>query len=264
MLLAVAAGSVDAVSFLGLGQVLTAAMTGHTILLGLALGQGQVQAALRSAVALAGFVAGAIVGATIVDRGPKGVVWSPAVAAALALELVILLVLGVDWHLGGGTADRWTDDRFPLIAAAGLAMGIQSATAQRIGVPGVATTYIAGTLTSLAARLVGCLRASRAASRNGQAKEVQAPWLLTGVCLAYGSGATFAGAARLWWPSVTPAPTVVGAVGEVRWPTIPLLLAIAIIAGVTLIAAVGCRDRGPPERTPRKEPPSHRTAAPGT
>src|SRR3546814_12139426 len=37
VLLAIAAGCVDAVSYLGLGEVLTAAMTGNTILLGLAI-----------------------------------------------------------------------------------------------------------------------------------------------------------------------------------------------------------------------------------
>jgi uncharacterized membrane protein YoaK (UPF0700 family) len=35
-----AAGSVDAISYLGLGHVFTAMMTGNTVLLGLALAQG--------------------------------------------------------------------------------------------------------------------------------------------------------------------------------------------------------------------------------
>src|SRR3989449_11780262 len=57
-----AAGSVDAISYLGLGHVFTAMMTGNTVLLGLAIGQGQVLAALRSVIALAGFCLGAAVG----------------------------------------------------------------------------------------------------------------------------------------------------------------------------------------------------------
>src|SRR3546814_17031743 len=65
VLLAIAAGCVDAVSYLGLGEVLTAAMTGNTILLGLAIGQAKVPAALRSCAALVGFVFGAVVAAEI-------------------------------------------------------------------------------------------------------------------------------------------------------------------------------------------------------
>jgi uncharacterized membrane protein YoaK (UPF0700 family) len=108
-LLAVAAGCVDAASFLGLGQVMTAAMTGNTVLLGVALGQADAQGALRATVALAGFVAGALVGAAIVDRGARGVVWAPAVTAALALELVALIVLALAWHvLEAGQCGRST------------------------------------------------------------------------------------------------------------------------------------------------------------
>jgi uncharacterized membrane protein YoaK (UPF0700 family) len=238
-LLAVAAGCVDATSFLGLGQVLTAAMTGNTVLLGLALGQADAQAALRSSVALVGFVAGAFVGAAIVGRGPQATIWSPAITWALALELVILVALAVAWHLLEGRA-AWTfDHRYPLIVGAGLAMGIQSAAAQRIGVPGVATTYVTGTLTSLAARVVGWLRNARAAARADQAGRIGAPWLPATVWIAYGAGAVFAGATyHLWSPVVLPS-----LAHEVRWSTAALLLPIGIVALVILTAAIAYRRR---------------------
>jgi uncharacterized membrane protein YoaK (UPF0700 family) len=54
LLLTLAAASVDAISYLGLGHVFTAMMTGNTVLLGLALAQGEVLAALRSILALIG------------------------------------------------------------------------------------------------------------------------------------------------------------------------------------------------------------------
>jgi uncharacterized membrane protein YoaK (UPF0700 family) len=240
-LLAMAAGCVDAASFLGLGQVMTAAMTGNTVLLGLALGQADAEGALRATVALAGFVAGALVGAAIVQRGPSGVVWAPAVTAALALELVVLVVLVLAWHmLEGGPA--WSlDYRHPLIAAAGVAMGIQSAAAQRVGVPGVTTTYVTGTLTTLAARVVGWLRSSPAAAPDDRARDVGAPWLQASVWIAYGAGAVFAGAAHLWWPSVALPPGVAGVAGGVRWPSAALLLPIAVVTAVILIAALAYR-----------------------
>lgn len=63
-----AASGVDAISYLGLGHVFTANMTGNAVLLGLAIGQGQGLAALRSIIALAGFVMGAALGAIIVGK----------------------------------------------------------------------------------------------------------------------------------------------------------------------------------------------------
>jgi uncharacterized membrane protein YoaK (UPF0700 family) len=241
-LLAVAAGCVDATSFLGLGQVMTAAMTGNTVLLGLAVGQADAGGALRATVALAGFVAGALVGAAIVDRGASGAVWAPAVTAALVLELIVLIVLALAWHvLEGGPA--WPIDyRHPLIAAAGLAMGIQSAAAQRIGVPGVTTTYVTGTLTTMAARVVGWLRSS-AGAPSARASALGAPWLQASVWIAYGTGATFAGIAHLWWPTITLPLVVAGAAGEIRWGPAALVLPIAIVAVVTLVAAIVYRRR---------------------
>src|SRR2546430_888777 len=53
------AGLVDAISYLELGHVFTAMMTGNTVLLALALGQGEAMAALRSILALVAFSAGA-------------------------------------------------------------------------------------------------------------------------------------------------------------------------------------------------------------
>ncbi|HSF58280.1 MAG TPA: YoaK family protein, partial [Candidatus Binatia bacterium] len=68
LLLTLAAASVDAISYLGLGQVFTAMMTGNTVLLGLALAQGEALAALRSILALIGFAIGVFAGAIIVER----------------------------------------------------------------------------------------------------------------------------------------------------------------------------------------------------
>jgi uncharacterized membrane protein YoaK (UPF0700 family) len=52
------AGCVDALSYLKLGHVFTANMTGNTVLLGIALGQWHGLAALRAALALLGFGVG--------------------------------------------------------------------------------------------------------------------------------------------------------------------------------------------------------------
>lgn len=216
IMLALAAGCVDGVSFLGFGQVLTAAMTGNTVLLGLALGQGDVAGALRSIMALLGFFCGVLLGAALVARAPG------SLAVALAVELVVLVAVALAWPFAEGTG-QWVEVRLLLIAAAGLAMGVQSAIAYRIGVAGIATTYITGTLTTLAARLVG-----RSTGPAGQA----ASWVHAAVWLAYGAGAAFAGAMRVLWPAL---------VGGAGWPSAALALAIVIVAAVALCAALGQR-----------------------
>ena len=59
LVLTCAAGLVDAISYLEMGHVFTAMMTGNTVLLALAIGQGEVMAALRSTLALVAFSVGA-------------------------------------------------------------------------------------------------------------------------------------------------------------------------------------------------------------
>ncbi len=74
ILLALAAGAVDAISFLGLGGAFSANMTGNVVLLGVAAGKGFGEALLRSGAALDGYVVGAYVAARAmpgVDPRPR-------------------------------------------------------------------------------------------------------------------------------------------------------------------------------------------------
>ncbi|YCK34792.1 YoaK family protein [Actinomadura sp. ATCC 39365] len=71
--LALAAGAVDALSFLALGQVFTANMTGNVVLLGLALGTGDTSHVIRSGLALTTFCLGLAIGFTLLGRAaPAG------------------------------------------------------------------------------------------------------------------------------------------------------------------------------------------------
>jgi uncharacterized membrane protein YoaK (UPF0700 family) len=202
MLLALtwAAGCIDAISYLGLGHVFTAMMTGNTVLLGLALAQGEVLAALRSIVALIGFSGGVFVGALIVERDSKPAQWPAAVTGALAVETIVLAIFSVTSFLTGGA--RSAGITYFMIVLLALAMGIQSAAVRRLGVPGIATTYITGTLTSLMIDLLGWLRSIAAPlpvakpAERGRASSM--PWeqrvgLLAGVVGLYGFGALSGG-----------------------------------------------------------------------
>ena len=194
-----AAGSVDAISYFGLGHVFTAMMTGNTVLLGLALAQGEVLAALRSILALVGFSVGVFVGALIVERESQPPDWPAVVTNAIALEAAILGIFAGTSFLTGGAGVTYF-----LIFLLATAMGIQSAAVRRLGVPGIATTYITGTLTSLMVDLLGWLR-SIAARLPAQRAEAGAgrgaspmPWeqrvgLLAGVVGLYCFGAFVGG-----------------------------------------------------------------------
>ncbi|MFC9343505.1 YoaK family protein [Streptomyces sp. NPDC057021] len=139
-------GLVDAVSFLGLGQVFVANMTGNVALLGFALAGAGGLSAPASLVSLASFLAGAVAGGRFGARfaAHRG----RLLASALALQAGLVaaaLVVALVAHDTVGPPGRYT-----LIVALGLAMGMQTAVARRIGVPDLTTTVLTQTLTGLA------------------------------------------------------------------------------------------------------------------
>jgi uncharacterized membrane protein YoaK (UPF0700 family) len=206
LLLSLAAASLDAISYLGLGRVFTAMMTGNTVLLGLALAQGEVLAALRSILALIGFAIGVFVGAIIVERESEPAEWPAAVTAALAFETMILIIFAASFTLFGNTREGIV---YLLIVLSAFAMGVQSAAVRRLGVPGIATTYITGTLTSLMVDLLGWLRSIAArlpVARPIGLREVErVPWdqrvgLLASVVALYCFGALIGAILQVYSP----------------------------------------------------------------
>ncbi len=200
LLLTWAAGSIDAIGYVGLGHVFTANMTGNTVLLGMAIGEGKGLAALRSLLALVGFAGGAVAASLIVDRNPPTQGWTRYTTRALLLEAIILAVFTAAWHLPFGHDGSI---HYPLIVLSAIAMGIQSAAMRAVGLPGVVTTYITGTLTSLVSGLVRWRRQAV----HVQATGVQLPWeqrlkLQAGLFAVYGAAAVFSAALQTRWPVV--------------------------------------------------------------
>jgi uncharacterized membrane protein YoaK (UPF0700 family) len=187
--LGLAAGSVDAGSYLGLGHVFPANMTGNTVLLGIAVAHGSLGDASRSVVALAGFCAGVAAGGAL-SRQPGR--WPAVALRALALEAAVLAALAVAWGLAARPEGAL---RLVLIAAAGICMGSQSAASRLEQAPGVATTFLTGTLTDVVMGLAG--------TRDRGWTTGAAVWL------AYGIGAIAGGLSALLW---APAPVIVAAV----------------------------------------------------
>lgn len=207
VMLSLAAGCVDAAGFLGFDEVFVANMTGNTVLLGIAIGQADVEAVFHAGAALAGFICGVAAGALAVGRKQESAVWPGRVTVALAIELVALCVFAGVWLANGSTLSGGVT--FLLITLSASAMGVQSSAVRRLGVPGVATTYITGTLTNLTETAIDWLRTIRTPRilREDDEKPEPPPPSARGlllpadVWLAYGTGAVVGGAAQfLWWP----------------------------------------------------------------
>jgi len=150
LILSWTSGCLDALGFLGLGRVFTANMTGNTVLCGLALAQGDWSALLRSLIAIVGFSLGVIAGTLLVEskRERQQHTWAIQIIRSLIIEAWILLIFAVGWS--------WPKLVIPdsptanlLIGLSALAMGQQSATIVSLGIPGISTTYITGTITTL-------------------------------------------------------------------------------------------------------------------
>ena len=226
VMLSLAAGCVDAVGYLGLGQIFVANMTGNTVLLGLAIGQTEGQTALRAVVALVGFVVGVAAAAAIVGPGRARSPWPPGVTVALSLELVVLVAFAVGWSLTG--SEPAGGAVYPLIVLPAAAMGVQSAAVRRLGIPGVATAYITGTLTDLTegaiARLRPAVSAATPDERGEESPERAAPSarglvLPADVWLAYGIGAVIVGVIAVRWPS--------------SGPSVPVAVVALVVAAAT-------------------------------
>jgi uncharacterized membrane protein YoaK (UPF0700 family) len=140
-------GLVDAFSYLVLGHVFVANMTGNIVLLGFALAGAPGFSITASATALASFFAGALIGGRIGSwhGGHRGRLHSSA-AAIQALFLAASVILAAL-----GSSPVTAGYRYPLIVALGAAMGIQNAAARKIAVPDLTTTVLTLTITGIAA-----------------------------------------------------------------------------------------------------------------
>ncbi len=150
--LTVVSGFVDAVSFLGLGHVFTANMTGNVVLIGFAAAGAPGFSMAASLCALGSFLVGAVLGGRLLQK-----VTSPRrlLLVAMAIETgctsAAAVVAGVVTAIGTG----WP--RFTVIALLAVAMGLRNAAVRDIGVPDMSTTVLTTTLTGLASgsRLAG-------------------------------------------------------------------------------------------------------------
>lgn len=140
-------GLIDAISYLSLGHVFVANMTGNVIFLGFAVADAKDFSVAASLVALAAFLAGALAG------GRLGSTAGHHRARLLMIATCVkILLLGAAFIIATATPDPdGALVRYALIVLLALAMGLQTATARRLGVPDMTTTVLTMTLTGFAA-----------------------------------------------------------------------------------------------------------------
>jgi uncharacterized membrane protein YoaK (UPF0700 family) len=143
----VVTGLVDAFSYLTLGHVFVANMTGNVVFLGFALAGAPGFSISASLLAIAAFGAGAFGGGRLIARfrDHRGRLHSSA-AACQAVLLAASVILAA---VGGNPVTAAF--RYPLIALLGASMGIQNAAARKIAVPDLTTTVLTLTITGIAA-----------------------------------------------------------------------------------------------------------------
>lgn len=145
LILTFVTGIVDAVSFVGLGQVFAAMQTGNVIFLGLGIG-GAAGAPLGAPLlSLAAFLLGGLGAVTLAARAGAGAGLRPMVLVEVALlAAAALLALLADPAPKDAAA-------YALIATLAFTMGLRNTIARRVGGPNLATTVLNLSLTPLAA-----------------------------------------------------------------------------------------------------------------
>jgi uncharacterized membrane protein YoaK (UPF0700 family) len=143
-------GLVDAVSFLSLGRVFTANMTGNIVLLAFATTRVPGLSIVYSLTALLSFLVGAIFGGRIMARaGPDS--QSRFAAKAFLLEDVFLFAASL--CAIGYRRDLLEHSFQPsaLIALTALAMGTRNAAVRKLAIPDLTTTVLTLTITGIGA-----------------------------------------------------------------------------------------------------------------
>ena len=156
LILAASAGSSDGWSYFGFGHAFVANMTGNTVLLGLAVFQYHGDL-LHPAIALGCYAAGAVIGSLLTGRVKPGAVWSKAISWTLMVEALLLLAAEAGWiaihlHISSSPSLQL------LLATVALAIGMQSGAMVQLKIPGIVTTYITGTWTTMLSGLVRLAR----------------------------------------------------------------------------------------------------------
>lgn len=143
-------GMVDAVSFLALGHVFTANMTGNIVFLGFAIGGASDLSVSGSLMALICFAVGALLGGRMTRKMiPQDS--GAALAHALVIETILFFFAAA---ISIGFTAPYADHKqkiFSVIALTAVAMGFRNSLIRKLAIPDLTTTVLTLTIAGLAA-----------------------------------------------------------------------------------------------------------------
>jgi uncharacterized membrane protein YoaK (UPF0700 family) len=171
-ILVIVAGYADAVGFLAFGAF-AGAMTGNTVLLGIALAGMDFNAAAQSAIIIASFLVGVGASAILGRKLPLIAIFTTEAVAIVAAALVD-----------------------PLVAAPALAfaMGLQNATMTRFAGSSLNTVYLTGNLQKMMLNFLGRFTGSTQSPRSEAAESA----MIVGLWAAYLGGVVAGALAHHW------------------------------------------------------------------
>jgi uncharacterized membrane protein YoaK (UPF0700 family) len=148
--LTLVSGLVDATSYLKLGHVFVANMTGNVVFIGFALAGAKGLSVVASLLSIAMFVAGSVAGGRLATR--QGTERGHLLRETTAIQFVLIVAAAVVAAIGVGRAESYV-----LVLLLAPAMGMQNAAARKMAVPDMTTTVLTLTLTGIAsdARFLG-------------------------------------------------------------------------------------------------------------
>lgn len=136
-------GMIDAVSYLGLGRVFTANMTGNVVFVGFALGGASDISILRPSIALAAFAAGSIAGGRMVNFHTR--TGAQHLLRAMSMEIAFISAAAL------ATLKMEVTGLNLVIVLTAMAMGLRNAVVRKLAVPDFTTTVLTMALTAVAA-----------------------------------------------------------------------------------------------------------------
>jgi uncharacterized membrane protein YoaK (UPF0700 family) len=155
-------------------------------------------------IALISFIVGVVLGALLAGEGGDKVKTFTAVRREVFVEAGILAVFALACVAPPTT--KLGSCVILLIISSGIAMGMQSAAVKRLSLPGIATTYITGTITSLFSGLVHNWFVQKAGGSSGAPATIpsirHSLGLQAQVFSAYTIAAFLVALIHFRWPSV--------------------------------------------------------------
>jgi uncharacterized membrane protein YoaK (UPF0700 family) len=153
LILTFVTGVVDATSYLRLGRVFVANMTGNVVFLGFGLAGAGGISIVASLSALGAFLLGGVAGGRLGNASADD--RYRHLRTAIGIQVLFVAAALVVALSAGDTPGR--SARYVMVALLGLAMGIQNAAARKLAVRDLTTTVLTLTLTGIASdsRLAG-------------------------------------------------------------------------------------------------------------